>query len=1302
MDKCEEAENRWELSKENIQPLKQGRKASTLSVALEDSAFHKLNAIRHKFEEELRTYSGNDPLDVWYRYALWVEQNYPKGGKEGNLMKLIEKCVTAIHNNIETNEKYRNDSRILDLWIKYANLFPNPLEIYQTLEAKGLFTAVAEFYINWSWEMEKIGNFKRADAIYQTGLQLGAKPLNTLEEAHKKFQIRIARLTLEGGFADQESSISEPQRTALTSLKPQGPKSRVINERVGSCVLGPAGQIQQNQPTKNSNGPSFSIFQDSDAPASNSKIHQEDSSGGLLPVGASVNQENTKNPSRWSKVKIKNSSAGTVGVEDLHRCQKPTFSVYEDENVSQPLAVPATLPQISNVLSKHKENEDWHVPMFLVEPFDPKVQAQYCKHKVYCGTEEFSFEELRAAQYFRKEKEEQQRNDELKKMRDIMKKQEQMIQQLLQERDSQNKQEQVPQQNLSRSIYQDSWIAINKSVNASVNVSHLLDESTTSALLQCQPPTTTKSFKEMPDMQDLTSSAHAANRTSTDNSNLSTSNSSRGLNLTDPTVNTKLAINMINDMMSASLFKEDSQQDTGGSILGSETVSQPLAEENTPFTIFQDSEVLERNELYVDDQDKNQLPKDLIQEQRHQQNPGILQPSKDIQVMLVEDRQPQKDTEDKNEASVYGDIETKVDDDFNEDFSAIVPLDYVNSANFTMRVPNNPEAFAKMANMVSTPGPWSLGQVPQAKVTGDDFTMAVMIGNNHFPLIGKEVQETGKKDEEKEEVSGDLMPPPAVEPLPITPGPATKIGLSPIMEASREYRSSSSSSSGYSTSSTTFGGHSVHGFPQQGGIPTSSHTCRSRHYSNTQPESSLEIGASVQTEDFMKSGYLGDKSRGESLTDSRPCYAISQNVLKEGNKDDLTFDPQQAAALLMETDDLNPSLAASLRLDGRETNKLISKLGKPDPGQRINPFAEDVIESVLSRLEEPLEVRGGFVAVQSKLPKVKPNCQVALGSELFHVRRIRGEGAYAKAFQASTMDPMNVTIMPSEEENDEDDDEKQMILKMQKPACPWEFYICHELRQRLKKSDKSSSILDSVMRINRGYFFSNGSILVNQYHKYGTLLDVVNRYKAVGQTMPEEIVLYFMVEVLSILEALHSCSIIHADVKPDNFLIRDIPNFNKTSSNPAEIFSNCPVSLKIIDFGRSIDMKMFPEGTTFTEKVTTQGFTCCEMRDGQPWTYQTDLYGAAAIAYCCLFGSYMDVKKTIDGKWEIKGATFQRHWQRNLWHQLFSALLNVPSCSAVPSLSQLKEKIKMVFFQAEMHKEITVKFNSLLSIATQH
>ncbi|XP_042240618.1 mitotic checkpoint serine/threonine-protein kinase BUB1-like [Homarus americanus] len=130
-------------------------------------------------------------------------------------------------------------------------------------------------------------------------------------------------------------------------------------------------------------------------------------------------------------------------------------------------------------------------------------------------------------------------------------------------------------------------------------------------------------------------------------------------------------------------------------------------------------------------------------------------------------------------------------------------------------------------------------------------------------------------------------------------------------------------------------------------------------------------------------------------------------------------------------------------------------------------------------------------------------------------------------------------------------------------------------------------------------------------------------------------------------------------------------------------------------------MMRFPEGTTFTEEVTTEGFTCCEMRDGLPWTYQTDLYGAAAIAHCFLFGTYMDVHKKSNGQWDLKGVTIKRYWQKDLWLLVFSTLLNVPSCSAIPSLSELKEKIITTFYRAQMDREFNSKLSQLLCIVAQ-
>lgn len=63
-------------------------------------------------------------------------------------------------------------------------------------------------------------------------------------------------------------------------------------------------------------------------------------------------------------------------------------------------------------------------------------------------------------------------------------------------------------------------------------------------------------------------------------------------------------------------------------------------------------------------------------------------------------------------------------------------------------------------------------------------------------------------------------------------------------------------------------------------------------------------------------------------------------------------------------------------------------------------------------------------------------------------------------------------------------------------------------------------------------------------------------------------------------------------------------------------------------------MTLFPEDTTFTRVVTTEGFTTIEMKSGKPWTYQIDLYGAANCGHCLLFGDYMKVNQR-NGIWSI-------------------------------------------------------------------
>jgi len=61
--------------------------------------------------------------------------------------------------------------------------------------------------------------------------------------------------------------------------------------------------------------------------------------------------------------------------------------------------------------------------------------------------------------------------------------------------------------------------------------------------------------------------------------------------------------------------------------------------------------------------------------------------------------------------------------------------------------------------------------------------------------------------------------------------------------------------------------------------------------------------------------------------------------------------------------------------------------------------------------------------------------------------------------------------------------------------------------------------------------------------------------------------------------------------------------------------------VQLIDFGRSIDMTLFPPDTTFTHTVKTADFICHEMREKLPWTYQVNIF---IVIFFCSKIKYMN------------------------------------------------------------------------------
>ncbi|XP_068631003.1 uncharacterized protein BubR1 isoform X2 [Battus philenor] len=311
----------------------------------------------------------------------------------------------------------------------------------------------------------------------------------------------------------------------------------------------------------------------------------------------------------------------------------------------------------------------------------------------------------------------------------------------------------------------------------------------------------------------------------------------------------------------------------------------------------------------------------------------------------------------------------------------------------------------------------------------------------------------------------------------------------------------------------------------------------------------------------------------------------------------------------------------------------------------IDPFNKKLISSLLEYVKFPNKTHAeGYIEVRS-VPKLQLATMISVGNNKFSIEKQLGKGNYGAVFLCMDLHS-----------------NKSVAVKYQKPSRPWEFYICQEIKARIK----DPFMLPGYMDITTAFLGDNASLFVSEYSKYGSLLDVANKVRiATSKCINEFIVILLTSEILSIVHYLHKAQIIHADIKPDNFLLMKIPTQEWRTP-----------SLQLIDFGCAIDMSLYPEGTSFRELIATEGFTCTEMREGKPWTYQTDLYCLAGTIHVILMGSYMKVVSRL-GQWNID-KKLPRYMKVSLWDKIFTTLLNVQDCNNLPDLMDLKNEVDSV------------------------
>lgn len=1244
----------WELSKENIQPIQQGRKQKSLKVALASHTEDLIVQQQQAFEHELRTYSGDDPLSVWCKYIKWVEQNFLKGGRDGHIKHLIEQCLAIL----KDEKKYFDDDRFIDIILKFASMTEKPIEVYDYMYSHSIGCKSAKFFINWSWELEQIGNLKKADEVLTDGFHRKAEPFEKIKSYREAFEIRLVTKIKDG--TEAHSFESEPGRSAFTVLKPQkknlAPVSRT-GEAMGENKAPLLLRRQQPLPRSvtGSTKLPFKIY-DAENIIPPLPIQSHSCASNILPTENC--KENEQKPSKWNKVKVKSQNFKRSNEVNLG------FQFHCDEDNELHISTPRSVPKVSNVLSVRKEASSPRMALF--ERPDPMKKPQYPKNKVYGGAVEFSLEEIRAAEWY----------DKKKKMEQEMLLLQQ--QKVIEEKSKKEEELQKEVENLRKQLellQSNSQSHISKPCNPSSIPDKQTDYNNKLKALHNEQNKTSLNDSEIPSKAKLESNNsyksiqnHIQSLTVAQSNNSIENNFTSNLKFnhswTDTSENkfvdstsyreaAKMVQELYNGTLCHSTDEVESKQTSElnlhfdknvpslSSNEGEENNTFKEFKNNLPFVFYQDpTEVMSNSKELVSSQNfpnkhnmsekescsnskeiKTNIPfvlyqdptetvcsnefatssnkeKDLekslhnksplvnsdcseedtenippngyIQEKNKRELAGILEPSKNILFIPLEEQEELQDDSDNEDDYIYETDRQQV--------------------NETLIPPSNTEQFSAAAFFASTPCiaknnckkseiKTSEQKMPSCTVNEPKNTHFAKENQNFVCKETPNVQQSLIKPEIKGKESMCYLGLPNV--------------LSTIMETSAENYSKSSSSSS-----------SVN-------LTKSSQFDPSSHFSGFRKYSKLEGCEPVNLSSVSEVSVSSDiNSQDENIVSHRNqimnCNKAVQNI----------------------------------------------QLHSVD----LDPFDEELALNFIEKIN--IDSYDKMYYTDKSIKSIKVGLNIKIGNTTYRIQSIIAEGAYAKVYEADS------SALFSSHSNE------KVALKVCKNGSEWEFYVCCEIQKRLSAKDCLPDVRNSFMNVTSAVKYSDGIVLVNEYCSLGTLLDLVNFYKKQNSAIPELLVLYITYELLHIVSKLHEVNIIHGDIKPDNFLLSN----NAFDYDVLDKLTSSTTSLLLIDFGRAIDLNLHPKGICFMKTLNKNYFKCTEMQDNKPWVFQLDWYGVLSCIHTMLFSEYMAVRKE-NGRWEI-GKKFKRYWYTSLWEPLFNDLLNIPECYKEPDIKLYTGMIK--------------------------
>jgi checkpoint serine/threonine-protein kinase len=198
---------------------------------------------------------------------------------------------------------------------------------------------------------------------------------------------------------------------------------------------------------------------------------------------------------------------------------------------------------------------------------------------------------------------------------------------------------------------------------------------------------------------------------------------------------------------------------------------------------------------------------------------------------------------------------------------------------------------------------------------------------------------------------------------------------------------------------------------------------------------------------------------------------------------------------------------------------------------------------------------------------------------------------------------------------------------------------------------------------------------------HGTLRDHVNRRKALGGQVDQNIAVFFMCELMRAVAQLHAAGFLHGHICAENVLMRMLDEDSEEEWTPMYDSTGeggwCHNGVALVDFARSVDLQRFPVHQRFQPgwSKAVEDFPLIRTNNG--FRLDIDWYGCAAVAYTLMYGRRLELKDypSQESDEEINSSSSASQsvitlapreatpsgWDTELWTGAFEQWLNVAS-----------------------------------------